>query len=77
MASLNTRLEKLEAAAPKTSGDFCRVVHHENCEQDRAEAIADFVAKHGHEPENFINVILVSPETKKSICGCPTKEERQ
>lgn len=71
--NLKNRLEKLEAAVPVKSANFCLVVHHENCEHDRAAAIADYVAQHGHEPEDFVNVVIISPETKQSLCGCPSK----
>ena len=71
--NLKGRLEKLEAAAPMKGGNFCQVVHHEDCKRDRVAAIAEYVEKYGHEPENFINVLIISPETKQSICGCKSE----
>jgi hypothetical protein len=78
MANLKTRVTQLEAAAPQSESNlYCKVVHTEDCNHAKAVAIAEFVAKHGHEPKNFIDIILVSPETKQSVCGCRREEVMQ
>ena len=70
MANLTTRVQRLEATASQSKVLFCRVVHKKDCAEERAKAIADFVAEQGHEPHDFIDILLISPETKRSICGC-------
>lgn len=78
MANLKTRLTQLEAAAPQSEPNLCcLVVHTEDCKSAKAAATADFVAKHGQQPKNFIDIILVSAETKESACGCPREEVMQ
>jgi hypothetical protein len=71
MANLKGRLEKLESTVTVSNHNHCVIVHRgEDCAKDREQAIAAYVAEHGGEPERFINIHLISPATKQSICGC-------
>jgi hypothetical protein len=78
MATLKSRLEQLESKAPDQSNAFCLVVHEsENCANDRADAVAAYISAHGREPTNYFDVVLVSAQTQRSVCGCKTKDERE
>ncbi|MEC5218395.1 hypothetical protein RCH09_003364 [Actimicrobium sp. GrIS 1.19] len=68
--SLKSRVERLEAAAPPSAGHYCLVVHGDDCQASKDEAVTRFVAMHGYAPQNFINVITICTETKRAICGC-------
>lgn len=70
MANLKGRLEKLESTVVTSNTNHCLIVHHEDCAKDRETAIAAYAAEYGTEPNDVINVILISPETKQSVCGC-------
>jgi hypothetical protein len=74
--ALGKRLADLEALAPKVSDLICLVVHLRDCKDAKAVAGAEFVARYGHEPDSFRDVIFVSAQTKQSICGCPLADER-
>lgn len=76
MPTLKSRIDQLEARVPADAVNYCTVVHHDDCAQDRELAIADYTARHGCAPANFIDVLLISPDRAGSRCGCPTKEER-
>lgn len=72
--NLKSRIEKLEAATPASIEHYCLVVHGEDCQASKAEAVTMFVAKHGFAPQNFINVIGIETKTKKAICGCESDQ---
>jgi hypothetical protein len=79
--NLKGRLEKLEEAMHPAKGgpNFCLVVHSEDkdCAQARQDAIAEYVGRHGHEPTDFMNLIPVSAQTKRPVCGCKQHEESE
>lgn len=68
--NLKNRIEKLEAAAPHSAGSYCLVIHGDDCQASKAEAVMKFVAMHGYEPQNFINILSIDMETKREMCGC-------
>lgn len=68
--NLKSRVEKLEAASPHSAGDYCVVMHGDDCQASKAEAVTRFVAMHGCAPKSFINVIAIDTETKRAMCGC-------
>lgn len=72
MTAIKTRLEKLEAQRPIQIEAVCLVVHHKDCSVDRSKAVAAFVEMHGKEPteDQIVNVLLISPEEKRPVCGC-------
>ena len=76
MATLKSRIGQLEARVPDDALNFCTIVHGDDCAKDREAAIAAYRKRYGCEPVQFIDVLLISPLRKGSLCGCPTKEER-
>lgn len=71
--NLKNRLEKLEGKEVSASlMNICLWGHSVDgdCAKAKAEAIAAFVAKRGHEPQDFIELVPMSSKDKKAACGC-------
>lgn len=75
MTLLRTRLQKLEEGQPLSVMSRCLVIHSENCESDRERSVTSYIERYGQEPSGFMDVLLVSAETKRNICGCHHQEE--
>lgn len=73
--NLKSSVEKLKATALHIEGNFCLVIHGDDCCASKIEAVAKFIAMHGYEPKNFINIFSLARKRSREFAAAQTMKQ--